>query len=459
MRALPPPEVEIDPELLLPDEPSLVELDPSFLSAEVTGSFTCPFLSYPGPSGGRGVERASFALPPPPQLPALGLPPLPAIPDSARLLRSPLPPAPHLPSAPAPLNPYGSSLPMAALGALPPAPSLPRGLPTQPPARPAWFDTSARKHEQPRNNEAAPTRPDIGAPRFGAHASSSARTRRAPRPLPHFALRHFEPASAREPEAHSVRPTSWSTPPPPPRVRRPAARAAGAGIALGAVLFTCAWLFASPSSASAGAQGLVTVTDSKGLALRTVQVSVDGLLRCDTTPCSVDLEPGSHQLDVRNLVTDQRSARSFSVAKGERASLHFALAAEEPALRAARTPEPALAPPPRPDEPIAVTALPLETPESTPEPSPLPPSPVAYQPKPAAGALLTFNSIPISNVILDGRPLGSTPLVNVSVSPGNHNVTFIHPELGRRSATINAGFGQRKAVVVRFAPRDRADEE
>jgi serine/threonine-protein kinase len=68
----------------------------------------------------------------------------------------------------------------------------------------------------------------------------------------------------------------------------------------------------------------------------------------------------------------------------------------------------------------------------------------------AASAFLNLNSLPISSVVLDGRPLGPTPLVGVSVTPGDHTVAFVHPELGRRSASIRVGQGERKAVVVRF---------
>lgn len=123
-----------------------------------------------------------------------------------------------------------------------------------------------------------------------------------------------------------------------------------------------------------------------------------------------------------------------------------------------RAPAPALTPL-RDDTPIEVSALPIET--SAPEPSqvmaPAAASPAPRQERPAApsratpgGALLNLNSIPISNVIVDGRPVGSTPLMGFAVSPGTHSVAFVHPELGRRGASIEIGAGERKAVVVRF---------
>jgi hypothetical protein len=67
---------------------------------------------------------------------------------------------------------------------------------------------------------------------------------------------------------------------------------------------------------------------------------------------------------------------------------------------------------------------------------------------------VNFNSIPISNVVLDGRPLGSTPLVGVRVKAGTHSVTFIHPDHGRRQTSLQVGAGQSKAAFARFGAGD-----
>ena len=63
---------------------------------------------------------------------------------------------------------------------------------------------------------------------------------------------------------------------------------------------------------------------------------------------------------------------------------------------------------------------------------------------------LNINSIPPSNCILDGRPLGSTPKSGLSVSAGTHNVVFIHPDMGRKSASVTVGAGETKSAAVRF---------
>lgn len=316
---------------------------------------------------------------------------------------------------------------------IPPPPRLP-SLPTLPPAAP-WRAPSGDR---------PPSRPTVLSTRPPARARLEDATRPDIRPL-----RHREPSTAPrrtllDAASPSYGPATWSVPPERAVTARPEARAAGLGVLAGVLLFACAWIVASPSSAAAAARGVVTVTDTRGTALRNVQVLVDGAPSCETTPCSIELEPGAHQIDVVNLSNDQRAGRSVSLAKGERAALHFALPNELVAKAPAATPPPA----PGPDEPISVTALAREeAPAAT--KLELPRAPAAPT-RAVGGALLNLNSVPISNVVLDGRPVGSTPLLGVQVSPGPHSVTFVHPELGRRSATIEVGLGERKAVVVRF---------
>jgi serine/threonine-protein kinase len=69
---------------------------------------------------------------------------------------------------------------------------------------------------------------------------------------------------------------------------------------------------------------------------------------------------------------------------------------------------------------------------------------------PSGAAKLNINSIPVSNVLLDGRPLGSTPKIGLSVSPGTHTVVFVHPEKGRKVKTVTVAAGGTATAVVRF---------
>lgn len=70
--------------------------------------------------------------------------------------------------------------------------------------------------------------------------------------------------------------------------------------------------------------------------------------------------------------------------------------------------------------------------------------------RPAATmAKLDINSTPPSNVLLDGKPLGATPLRGITVSPGPHRVIFINGS-ERKPVRINAVAGTTEKVNVTF---------
>jgi serine/threonine protein kinase len=66
-------------------------------------------------------------------------------------------------------------------------------------------------------------------------------------------------------------------------------------------------------------------------------------------------------------------------------------------------------------------------------------------------ATLSFLSSPRSAVLLDGAPMGTTPLRNVPVEPGSHRVIFIHGAR-RKSVTVVSTAGKRGSVSTRFPP-------
>jgi serine/threonine-protein kinase len=74
--------------------------------------------------------------------------------------------------------------------------------------------------------------------------------------------------------------------------------------------------------------------------------------------------------------------------------------------------------------------------------------PVA-EPEPVNNATLHLTSTPPSNVLLDGKPLGSTPLRDIAVDPGTHRVIFIYGA-ERRPKTIEAAPGSNQTVSVSF---------
>jgi PEGA domain len=99
-----------------------------------------------------------------------------------------------------------------------------------------------------------------------------------------------------------------------------------------------------------------------------------------------------------------------------------------------------------PDEPPAAVAGPSRgwTPPAR-NPSVTPP------PAAAAGqGTLNINSIPTANVTLDGRPLGTTPKLGISVSAGTHTVMFVK-DGERHTKTVKVGAGQSQTVAHRFA--------
>ncbi len=68
-----------------------------------------------------------------------------------------------------------------------------------------------------------------------------------------------------------------------------------------------------------------------------------------------------------------------------------------------------------------------------------------------AEAFLTMNSIPPSNCFLDGKALGSTPKVKVTVKPGSHTVKFVDADDGlTKTVTVSVGAGETKTAVAKL---------
>ncbi|WP_437878935.1 PEGA domain-containing protein [Sorangium sp. So ce513] len=157
-------------------------------------------------------------------------------------------------------------------------------------------------------------------------------------------------------------------------------------------------------------------------------------------PVKVDVDPseGWKLVATKRGYEDFSQAISFDDGQAEK-TIRIALAEAskpEPAAAAAapaRAPEPPAAP--KPEAPAA---------------APRAEAPAAAPAAAAASGTLNINSIPVSKVVLDGRPLGSTPKVGVSVSAGSHTVLFIHPELGKKSVTVTVKAGETKTAAVKF---------
>jgi hypothetical protein len=55
---------------------------------------------------------------------------------------------------------------------------------------------------------------------------------------------------------------------------------------------------------------------------------------------------------------------------------------------------------------------------------------------PVPNGSLSINALPWAEVILDGKTLGTTPLGNLSVPIGSHEIVWRHPQLGERTRTV-----------------------
>jgi hypothetical protein len=164
-----------------------------------------------------------------------------------------------------------------------------------------------------------------------------------------------------------------------------------------------------------------------------VKVFVDGVER-GTLPLTVDnLAPGSHKLRFDGGDKFESKEREIVVESGKVADLGAVELAET--KPAASAPPPSTPPAPTPTPTAAVKTPPKDPPKD---------------PAPSGNGTLNINSIPVSKVVLDGRPLGNTPQAGISVSAGNHTVTFIHPEKGRKSVTVTVKPGQKATASVKF---------
>ncbi len=63
---------------------------------------------------------------------------------------------------------------------------------------------------------------------------------------------------------------------------------------------------------------------------------------------------------------------------------------------------------------------------------------------------LNINAVPWAQVSIDGREVGETPLANVSVTAGQHQIVFRHPQLGERRETtvVKSGAVTRLSVAM-----------
>jgi hypothetical protein len=73
----------------------------------------------------------------------------------------------------------------------------------------------------------------------------------------------------------------------------------------------------------------------------------------------------------------------------------------------------------------------------------------ATDPTPAGEqGFLNINSIPAASILLDGKPIGSTPKLRFPVTAGEHSVLFLNADQGfRKQVSVTVGAGDTRAVI------------
>ncbi len=109
-----------------------------------------------------------------------------------------------------------------------------------------------------------------------------------------------------------------------------------------------------------------------------VQISDRGMILGTSDTSRIPLPPGPRDVDLTNATLGYRTQRRVQVAPGQ------------------------------------TTVIALELPSGT----------------------LHINALPWAQVAVDGRAIGETPIANLSLPIGNHEVVFRHPELGEQRHTV-----------------------
>jgi len=221
----------------------------------------------------------------------------------------------------------------------------------------------------------------------------------------------------------------------------------------------------------------VTAAGPGSAALDGVRVLVDGTVACENSPCELgNLSTGTHFVTVEAKGYTKTAARAVSIEKNGAAALDVELVPEQTAAPVETKTETKTETSAATPEPAAKTEVPTAAPAAQPKSAPAAKSERVEKKvastatskkeaakkedtstkktetaaQPAAMGTLNINSIPVANVVLDGRPMGSTPLVGLTVAPGPHSVVFIHPEKGRKASGTTVKAGSTSTVAVRF---------
>jgi hypothetical protein len=68
-------------------------------------------------------------------------------------------------------------------------------------------------------------------------------------------------------------------------------------------------------------------------------------------------------------------------------------------------------------------------------------------------AMLDIIAANETEILLDGKPIGKTPLSGYKVTPGRHDVTFVDDKNGNRTMSINVGPNEAQTVKSDASPQ------
>lgn len=272
----------------------------------------------------------------PPSMSALSIPPPP--PPVPAPVAAPLPPPPtppvqsKRPSAPPP-PPAGARRSSAPPPAFPdakrssvPSPGFDARAPLLPPAATKVGPSENTPTIQVSSISARSSAADF-TPTVQIGRTQAAGTRPLPPParVPSFGPVPSRAGDSMRPKSSSIAPLVDSIPPPAGSVRSRRLILAVAALTFGAVALIVGLRMRTGAV-------VVTVSSESGGAVRNVVVKVDGVVRCQATPCEVKgLEPGAHLVSASAAGLAAGAERAFSIAPGERSAEHVALANTEAA--------------------------------------------------------------------------------------------------------------------------------
>jgi hypothetical protein len=490
------------PALGVPARPSVLPPPPlgapraNTLPPGLLAMTTRPAAAPPPPPPPGSIMRPSALLPPPPG-PLVPPPP-------GALSRAPAPPGVRPPSVPPP--------PPGGLRSAVPAPPMTRSRSVLPPAQltrtsapPPPPKAGGTLPPPPRSSSPPPSlmQTQPVAPRTPGWMDHPQNSPFAVRPLTAPVARPSSPPPP--PTGSSIAPVALSresfpafnTPfgLPPKRLAQLGALALLVTGLLGATVV----LLRQPSSAAAGARGdgmvTVTVSGEDGSSIKGLTVVADDVVRCTSSPCKVtDLAEGTHFIRVTADGYTATAARAVAVTDDNKPTLNFQLTkiaepvaatvkepessppqpvaqaeaapavdidadqegattADAPSRRVTRTREPSTTrepPSTRAKSSPAESKLKAKLAEEAEPKSKAKPADDAEEAAPAALSSLNINSTPSTMIVLDGRPMGKTPLSGVKVSPGAHTIVFIGPDGKRKVGTATVKPGATRNIAVTF---------